>query len=52
MICVFLMLGEPKGSTDSGSGEALDLTCSPWFTRRVVYLFHHNTSLDFFRHHC
>ena len=50
MICVFLMSGEPEGSTDSGSGEAQDLTCNPWFTRRVVYPLdlHHNTSLEFF----
>ena len=36
-LCVYFMSGAPKGSTESGSGEARDRTEDPWFTRRVCH---------------
>ena len=36
-LCVYYMSGAPEISTDSGSGEAGDRTCDPWFTRHEVY---------------
>ena len=35
--CVYFMMGVPEGSAESGSGEAGDRTCDPWFTRHSTY---------------
>ena len=40
MVCVCIMTGAPEGSTKSGSGEAGDRTCDPWFTRHRAYPLH------------
>ena len=31
-VCVSFVTGAPEDSTESGSGEAGDQTCDPWFT--------------------
>ena len=36
VVCVFYD-GSTKGSIESGSGEAEDQTCDPWFTRHNTY---------------
>ena len=37
------MTGEPEGSTESGSGEAGNRTCDPFFfTPHSTYPLHHN----------
>ena len=43
MICVYYMMGEPKGSTESGSGEAGNQTCDPWITTNGDYPLHNGS---------
>ena len=40
-LCVYYMTGAPEGSTESGSGEAGNQTCDPWFTRQSAYPLSH-----------
>ena len=51
MVCVcFHISGAPEGSTDSGSGEAGDRTCDPWFYEHSAYPIQntHNFTLNNF----
>ena len=36
----FFKTGAPEDPTESGSGEAGDRTCNPWFTRHSTYPLH------------
>ena len=49
MICVCIfMTGAPEGSNESGSEEARNRICYPWFTRHSTYLLHHSSYNDEF----
>ena len=42
MVCVCVFISRtPEGSTDSGSGEAGDQNCNPWFTRHSANSLHY-----------
>ena len=38
---VHFMTGVPEDSTESGSGEAVDPSCDPWFRMHSNYPLHH-----------